>query len=116
MSIGLCVKYRDPAREEMYWPYLTQRHLTNFLWPLAASFGSWRVELLEVLGYGRDSAEEPGELREQFEAVCRFLAEPATAKEHYPHWEHVRDRTVALLQYLQQIQAEWDAVREVAFF
>jgi hypothetical protein len=116
MSIGICVRYRDPAREEEYRPYLTQRHLTDFLCPLAASLGAWRIEFLEFFSSVDDPAEELGELCEQFEAVCRSFNDSASGAEQYPHREHVENRTIELVQHLRQILAEWVAVREVAFF
>ena len=115
MSIGLCVTYRDPSREEEYWPYLTQRHLVDCLWPLAAVHGWERLELLEVLS-DYQHAENVRALLAELEAVCRYFGDPATANDRYPGWEHVQTRTSELIQRLQQVVAEWGDVQEVSFF
>ena len=115
MSIGVCVTYRDPSREEEYWPYLTQRHLTDCLWPLASALGLERVELLEVLCVYQ-SADDLRELVEQLEVVSRHFTDPVNAKGRYPEWEHVCTRTAELIQRLKQVLAEWPDVAEVSFF
>ena len=115
MSIGICVRYRDPAREEEYRPYLTQRHLTGCVWPLATAFGLERVELVEVVCVYR-SADELRELLVQFEAVCLRLSDPTTASDRYLDAEHVLTRTSELIQHLRQALAEWTDIEEVSFF
>ena len=115
MSIGVCVTYRDPWREEEYWPYLTQRHLTAYLWPLAAALGLERVELLEVVS-DYQSADNVRALLAELETVYRHFVDPANANEPYPDREHVRDRTAELIQRLNQVLAEWPSVAEVSFF
>jgi hypothetical protein len=115
MSIGICVTYRDPSREEEYRPYLTQRHLRDCLWPLASVLGLERVELLEVLS-DYQTADNVLALLTELETVCQFFTDPTTAKEQSPDWQHVRNRTFELVQLLHQLLAEWDAVQEVSFF
>lgn len=113
MSIGLNVRYRPP-REEEYWPYLTQRHLTEFLWPLAESLGLWRVELMEVIS-GYTVKTDVAELTEQIELVLRHLDDPAT-KVTYPSIEHVRERTCELAKRLRDCLTEWDRIEKIDFF
>lgn len=115
MSIGVCLRYRDPAREEFYWPYLTQSHLRDCLWPLAGSLGLWRVELLEVLS-DYQSAETVRALLAELEVVVRHLDGTEEIRARYPNWEHVRNRTEELTGYLREVLTTWNDVAEVAFF
>jgi hypothetical protein len=115
VSIGICVRYHDSTCEEEYWPYLAQLHLNDCLWPLASILGLERVELLEVLG-DYQCADNVRALLVELESVCRYFDDATTAKEQYPNWEHVHNRTTELIQRLQQVLADWTAVEEVSFF
>jgi len=112
MSIGLNVLFR--SGEQDYWPYLTQRHLTNFLWPLAGSLGLPRVELMEVLPSYRD-ADELGQLILELKAVQAAMERPKEGDE-YEAIEHVRDRTAELIERLTEVASRSAEVAEVSFF
>jgi hypothetical protein len=109
------VTYHDSSREEEYHPYLAQRHLVDYLWPLATALGLERVELLEVLS-DYQTADNVRALLDELEVVYRFFEDPTTVKPPYPDWEHVQTRTAELIQRLQQVLAGWDNVQEVSFF
>jgi hypothetical protein len=112
MSIGLNIRYRNS--EEVSWPYLTQRHLTGFLWPLARSLGLWRIELMEVLPSYKSEADAI-EMTTDFEDIERYLNDPSM-DHRYADIEHVRNRTRELVDRLWEVLARWAEVEELDFF
>lgn len=115
MSIGLNIVYRDPAREELYWPYLRRCHLRDCVWPLVKTSGLERVELLEVVCV-YDSADALRELVGEWEVFLDRFDDPESIAVGYPDRGHVLDRTVELLGRLRGVLAEWPEVKEVVFF
>ena len=115
MSIGVIVEYRTPGREERYWPYLTQRHLVDFIWPLAKSLGLERIEQFEVLT-DYDRPENVRAVVTELITIYRYLEDPNSDKRAYPEWEHVMNRTAELIGILQNVLDEWADVKEVGFF
>lgn len=95
MSIGLNV--RDHAGLDEYWPYLTQRHLTGLLWPLAKKLGLSRVELMEVLCIYRDRDEVQAFMDELAALLDVLRGEGAPV---YFDTDHVVRRSLELLDRL----------------
>ncbi len=113
MSIGLCVRYADPQRGEDYWPYLTQRHLRDALWPLARRLGLERIELLEAWSDYADQASVETLLTE-LRVVLTREAEPELAT--YAYRDHLLARTAELVARLERLLDTWVGVRSIDFF
>jgi hypothetical protein len=108
VAIDLVVRYKDPQREDGYFPFAFQRFARAYWWPLAERFGLERLQRLEFLEI-RERDDAQGLIREIL--TVRRYVESAPADEVHPdHRDYLLERIDQVVPFLRRTIAEWDAV------
>lgn len=108
MAIDLVVKYRNPNREDGYFPFAFQRYARLYWWPIAERLGLEKLQQLELLEVRSEA--EVDELIDEIRRVGEYVS--AAKPEEIPedHRAYLLERIEKVVPFLQAARAEWSAV------
>ena len=108
MAIDIVVKYRDPAREDGYFPFAFQRYARLYWWPIAERLGLEKLQQLELLSVRTDAGVD-----ELIGEICRvrdYVLDSKPQEIPPDHRAYLLERIEKVIPFLQAVRAEWDAV------
>ena len=108
MAIDLVIQYRDPTREDGYFPFTFQRYARLYWWPIAERLGLEKLQQLELLDVRSEA--EVDDLIDEIRRVSEYVS-AATPDEIPPdHRAHLLERIEKVIPFLQAARAEWPNV------
>lgn len=108
MAIDLVVKYRDPNREDGYFPFAFQRYARLYWWPIAERFGLEKLQQLEFLEIRCEI--EVDELIDEIRCVGEYVAMAKPEEVPDDHRAYLLERIEKVIPFLEATRAEWHAI------